>query len=63
MGVVVFMIVVGIVVRVACAGVVGVVGTFCIGELEVNCVAVVEILVLGAVFVVDVLCAVFVVEV
>ena len=53
MGVVVFMVVVGIVVRVACVGVVGVVGTFCIGVLEVDCVAMVEILVLGAVFVVD----------
>ena len=63
MGVVVFMVVVGIVVRVACVGVVGVVGTFCIGVLEVNCVAVVEILVLSAVFVVDVLGAVFVLEV
>ena len=62
MGVVVFMVVVVIVVRVACVGVVGVVGKFCIGVLEVDCVAVVEILVLAAVFMVDVLGAVFVVE-
>ena len=62
MGVVVLMVVVVIVVRVACVGVVGVVGKFCIGVLEVDCVAVVEILVLAAVFMVDVLGAVFVVE-
>ena len=46
---VVFMVVVGIVVRVACVGVVRVVGTFCRGVLEVDCVAVLEILVLGVV--------------
>ena len=57
------LVVVKIVVRVACVGVVEVVGTFCIGVLEVDCVAVVEILVLGVVFVVDVLGAVFMVEV
>ena len=62
-GVVVFMVVVGIVVRVECAGVVGVVGMLCIGVLVVDCVAVVEILVLGEVSVVEVLGAVFVVEV
>ena len=54
MGVVVLMVVVGIVVRVACVGVVGVLGMLCIGVLEVDCVAVVESLVLGAVFVVEV---------
>ena len=48
------MVVVGIVVRVACVGVVGIVGMLCIGVLEVDCVAVVEILVLGAVFMVEV---------
>ena len=63
MGVVVLMVVVVIVVRVACVGVVGVVGKFCIGVLEVDCIAVVEILVLAAVFMVNVLGAVFVVEV
>ena len=54
MGVVVLMLVVGTVVRVACVGVMGVVGILCIGVLEVDCVKVVEILVLGAVFVVEV---------
>ena len=54
MRVVVLMVVVGIVVRVACLGVVGVVGMLCKGLLEVDCVAVVEILVLGAVLVVEV---------
>ena len=63
MGLVVLMVVVVIVVRVACVGVVGVVGKFCIGVLEVDCIAVVEILVLAAVFMVNVLGAVFVVEV
>ena len=63
MKVVVLMVVVGIVVRVACVGVVGVVGMFCIGVLEVDYVAVVEILVVGAVLVGDVLVAVFMVEV
>ena len=43
---------VGIVVRVACVILVGIVGMLCIGMLEVDCVAVVEILMLGAVFVV-----------
>ena len=62
MEVVVFMVMVGIVVRVACVGVVGVVGMLWIGVLEVDCVAAVEILVLGAVVVVEVLGAVFVVE-
>ena len=52
--VVVLMVVVETVVRVACVGVVGVVGMLCMGVLEVDCVAVVEILVLGAVFVVGV---------
>ena len=54
MVVVVFIIVVGIMVRVASVGAVGVVGILCIGVLEADCVAVVEILVLGAVFVVEV---------
>ena len=59
MGVVVLMIVVGIVVlrmvvRVARVGVVGVVGVLCIGVLEVDCVGVADILVLGGVFGVEV---------
>ena len=58
-GVVVLMVVVGvmvlvIVVRVLCTGVVGVVGVLCIGAVEVNCTRVVDILVLGGVFVVEV---------
>ena len=53
MGVVVCMVALGTVVRVACVGVVGVVGMLYIGVLEVDYVAVVEILVLGAVFVVE----------
>ena len=52
--VVVLMVVMGIVVRVACVGVVGVVGMLSIGVLEVDCVVVVESLVLGAIFVVKV---------
>ena len=52
MGVVVFMVVVGIVVlvivlRVSCIGVVRAVGVLCIGEMEVDCAVVVDILVLG----------------
>ena len=42
------------VVRVACIGVVGVLGVLCIGLLEVDCVGVVEMLLLGAVFVMEV---------
>ena len=42
------------VVRVACIGVVAVLGVLCIGLLEVDCVGVVEILLLGAVFVMEV---------
>ena len=58
-GVVVLMVVVGIVVlvmvvRVSCIGVVGVVGVLCMGALEVDCAGVVDILVLGGVFVVEV---------
>ena len=59
MGMVVLMVVVGIVmlvmvVRVACIRVVVVVGVFCIGVLEVEFVGVVDILVLGAVFMLEV---------
>ena len=58
MGMVVLMVVVGIVVlamvvRVACTGVVGVVGVLYMGVLEVDCKGVVDTLVLGAVFVVE----------
>ena len=57
--VVVWMVVVGtvvlvMVVRVSCVGVVGVVGVLCIGALEVDCEGVVDILVLGGVFLVGV---------
>ena len=59
MGMVVFMVVVGIVVlvmvvRVSSIGVVGVVGLLCIEVLEVDSVVVVDILVLGGVFMVEV---------
>ena len=59
MGVVVLMEAAGIVmlvivVRVSCIGVVGVVGVLCIRVLEVDCAGVVDILVLGEVFVVEV---------
>ena len=40
--------------RVACIGVVGVLGVLYIGVLEVDCVGMVEILLLGAVFVMEV---------
>ena len=58
MGMVVLMVVVGIVmlvtvVRVACIGVVVVVGVLCIGVLEVEFVGVVDILVLGAVLMLE----------
>ena len=55
-GVVVLMVVVGLVVlvRVLCKGVVGIVGVLCIGAVEVDCPGVVDILVLGGVFVVKV---------
>ena len=46
--------VLAMVVRVACAGVAGVVEVLCMGVLEVDCVGVVDTLVLGAVFVVEV---------
>ena len=57
--VVVLMVVVGtvvlvMVVRVSCIGVVGVVGVSCIGTLEVDCAGVVDILVLGGTFMVEV---------
>ena len=57
--VVVLMVVVGtvvlvMVVRVSCIGVVGVVGVSCIGALEVDCAGVVDILVLGGTFMVEV---------
>ena len=57
-GVVVLIVVMGIVVLamvviVACTGVVGVVGVLGMGVLEVDCVGVVDTLVLGAVFVVE----------
>ena len=57
--VVVLMVVVGtvmlvMVVRGSCIGVVGVVGVLCIGALEVDCARVVDILVLGGVFMVEV---------
>ena len=42
------------VVRVWCKGLVGVVGVLCIGVLEVDCAGVVDILVLGEVFMVEV---------
>ena len=42
-----------VVVRVFCIGVVGVVGVLCIGAVEVDCARVVDILVLGGVFVVE----------
>ena len=53
-GVVVLMVVVGLVVlvRVLCKGVVGIVEVLCIGAVEVDCPGVVDILVLGGVFVV-----------
>ena len=59
MRLVVLMVMVGILlfvmaVRVSCIGVVGVVGVLCIGALEVDCAVVVDILVLGRVFVVEV---------
>ena len=44
----------GIVVRVLCIGVVGIVGVLCIGVVEEDCTGVVDILVLGEVFVVQV---------
>ena len=44
-----------ILVRVSCIGVVGVVGTLCIGVVEVDCAEVVDILVLGGIFMVEVL--------
>ena len=58
MGVVVLMEAAGIVmlvivVRVSCIGVLGVVGVLCIRVLEVDCAGVVDILVLGEVFVVE----------
>ena len=58
-GLVMLMVVVGIVVlamvgRVACTGVVRVVRVLCMGVLQVDCVGVVDTLVLGAVFVVEV---------
>ena len=58
-GVVVLMVAVGvvalvIVVKVSCIGVVGVVGVLCIGVVEEDCAGVVDILVLGEVFVVEV---------
>ena len=57
--VVVLMVVVGtvvlvIVVRVLCIGVVGVVGVLCIRALEVDCAGMVDILVLGGVFMMEV---------
>ena len=59
MGVVVLMVVVGIavlamVVRVVCTGVVGVVGVLYMGVLDVDCVGLVDALVMGVVFVVEV---------
>ena len=58
MGVVVLMVVVEIVVlvnmmRVACTGVVGVVGVLCMEVLEVDCVGVVDALVFGVIFMVE----------
>ena len=59
LGVVLLMVAVGvvalvIVVRVLCIGVVGVVGVLCIGAVEEDCEGMVDILVLGGVFVVEV---------
>ena len=59
MGVVVLMVAVGIVVlvivvRVSCIGVVGLLGVLCIRAVEVDFAVVVDILVLGGVFVVEV---------
>ena len=59
MGMVVLIVVVGIVVlvivvRVSCIGVVGVLGVLCIGAVEVDFTVAVDILVLGGVFVVEV---------
>ena len=58
MGVVVFIILVGVVVlvmvvRVFCIAVVGVVRVLCIGAVEMDCAGVADILVLGGVFVVN----------
>ena len=57
--VMVLMVVVGtlvlvMVVRVSCIGVVGVVGLLCIGALEVDCAGMVDILVVGGVFMIEV---------
>ena len=43
-----------IVVRVLCIGVVGVVGVLCIGAVEVDCTGMVDILMLGGVFIEEV---------
>ena len=53
-GVVVLMVGLVVLVRVLCKGVVGIVGVLCIGAVEVDCPGVVDILVLGGVFVVKV---------
>ena len=49
------MIVLVIVVRILCIGVLGVVGVLCIGAVEVDCIGVVDILVFSGFFVIEVL--------